>query len=152
MKQKVLILLILIPLGLLTKIYTGPGSKIINNHLGGVIYVVFFIFLTALVFPQTRAIKIALLVFIVTCSLEFTQMIQTDFLNRLREYFVVYALIGSSFNLMDMPFYGVGGGIGWWGLKMINKKNKNVQPNHIQTNNKQKNPRASARSVSSAFQ
>jgi hypothetical protein len=61
-------------------------------------------------------------------------MIQTDFLNQLREYFIVHALIGSSFNWMDMPFYAVGGGIGWWGLRMINRRNKNAQPNHIQTN------------------
>ena len=60
-KQKLLILL-LIPLGLLTKFYTGPGSQIINNHLGGVIYVVFFLFLASLIFPQTRAIKITLIV------------------------------------------------------------------------------------------
>jgi hypothetical protein len=86
--------------------------------------VVFFIFLASLVFPQTRAIKISLIVFIVTCALEFTQLIQTNFLNQLREYFIGHALIGSSFNLMDMPFYAVGGGIGWWGLIMINKKIK----------------------------
>ena len=119
MKQKILILILLIPLGLLTKFYTGPGRQIVNNHLGGVIYVVFFIFLASLVFPQTRAIKITLIVFIVTCALELTQLIQTDFLNRLREYFVVHALIGSSFNLMDMPFYAVGGGIGWWGFFVV---------------------------------
>lgn len=123
-KIKIAILIFLIISGLLTKCYNGPASQIVNNHLGGVIYVVFFIFLASLFFPQTRAIKIALLVFIVTCSLEFTQMIQTDSLNQLREYFVVHALIGSSFNLMDMPFYAVGGGIGWWGL-MWNKRSKN---------------------------
>ena len=59
----------------------------------------------------------------VTCALEFTQLIQTNSLNRLREYFVVHALIGSSFNWMDIPFYGVGGGIGWLGLRIFGKKN-----------------------------
>ena len=54
LKQKILILLLLILLGLLTEFYTGPGSRLVNNHLGGVIYVVFFIFGASLVFPRTR--------------------------------------------------------------------------------------------------
>ena len=123
MKQKIIILILLIPLGLLTKFYAGPGSQLVNNHLGGVLYVVFFIFLASLVFPQTRAFKISLIVFLVTCLLELTQLIQTDLLNKLRERFIVHALIGSSFNLTDILFYAIGGGLGWWGLKRINNLN-----------------------------
>jgi hypothetical protein len=119
---KLLTLALLIPLGLATKFYAGPGSQLVNNHLGGVLYVVFFIFLASLVFPKVRPLKISLIVFAVTCLLELTQMIQTTFLNQMREYFVVHALIGSSFNKMDLLYYLIGGGIGYIGLKAIENK------------------------------
>jgi hypothetical protein len=112
---------LLILLGLATKFYAGPGSQLVNNHLGGILFVVFFIFLASLVFPKVRPLKISLIVFAVTCLLELTQMIQIDFLNRMREYFVVHALIGSSFNKMDLLYYLIGGGIGClWLKKSIN--------------------------------
>ena len=77
----------------------------------------FFIFLASLVCPKTNAFKLSLIVFAITCSLELTQLIQTSFLNKLREYFVVHALIGSTFNWMDISIYIVGGGIGFLGLR-----------------------------------
>ncbi|MBS3777406.1 MAG: DUF2809 domain-containing protein, partial [Bacteroidales bacterium] len=97
MKLKLLILALLVPLGILTKFYAGPGSSFVSNHLGGVIYLVFFIFLASLVFPKVRALKISLVVFVITCLLEFTQLIQIPWLNELREYFLVHALIGSGY-------------------------------------------------------
>ena len=124
MKLKLLILALLIPLGILTKFYAGPGSSFVNNHLGGVLYVVFFIFLASLVFQKTNALKLSLIVLAITCLLEFTQLIKTDSLNRLREYFVVHALIGSSFNLIDIPFYVIGSGVGCWGLRWTGDKKR----------------------------
>ncbi|MFW5886843.1 MAG: DUF2809 domain-containing protein [Bacteroidota bacterium] len=120
MKIKLLILALLVPLGILTKFYAGPGSSFVNNHLGGVLYVVFFIFLASLFFPKTNALKLSLIVLAITCLLEFTQLIQTKFINELREYFLVHALIGSSFNLIDIFWYIIGAYLGWWGLNKIN--------------------------------
>jgi len=78
---------------------------------------VFFIFLASLVFPKVKRVKLAKFVFVITCSLELTQLIQTSLLNKLKQYFAIQALIGNSFNWMDTPFYAVGGGIGFLGLK-----------------------------------
>ena len=47
--------------------------------------------------------------------------IQTPWLNELREYFLVHALIGSGYTTYDLLFYVVGGVIGYGGLKRINK-------------------------------
>jgi len=127
MKLKLLILALLDPPGILTKFYAGPGSSFVNNHLGGVLYVVFFIFLASLFFPKTNALKLSLIVLAITCLLEFTQLIQTNFLNKIREYFVVHALIGSSFNMMDLPFYAIGGGIGFMSLKWVKDGKKIIR-------------------------
>lgn len=127
---KLPILVILVPIGLLTKLYSGLGREFINNYLGGVFYVIFFIVLTSLIFPKTTLLKISLIIFCITCLLEFSQLIQISFLNSLREYFIIRALIGSVFNVFDFIFYFIGALIGFATLTLINKiltnKNKNL--------------------------
>jgi glycopeptide antibiotics resistance protein len=118
---KLIIVLLLVPLGIYTKFYHGPGEGFVHAYLGGILYVIFFIFLASLVFPKNRALKISLIVFVVTCALEFTQLIQTPGLNELREYFLVHALIGSGYTTYDLFFYVLGGIIGYGGLKGITK-------------------------------
>ena len=121
---KLILLLILIPLGFLTKVYSGFGSEFVTNYLGGVIYVVFFIVLASLVFPKTTPLKISLIVLCVTCLLEFSQFIQLDFLNSLRKHFMIRALIGSVFNFLDFVFYVSGTFLGFFVLRAINGETK----------------------------
>jgi hypothetical protein len=123
---KLSLLTILIPLGLLTKFYSGIGSDFVTNYLGGVIYVVFFILLASLVFPKTSPIRISLIVLCITCLLEFTQLIQIDFLNRLRQSFIIRALIGSVFNVLDFVFYLTGAVIGYIILLLNIKHGENI--------------------------
>ena len=54
-------------------------------------------------------------------SVEKTQLIQTNLLNRMREYFLVHTMIGSVFNVWDFLWYFVGGAVGWGILDVINR-------------------------------
>lgn len=121
---KLFLVIILIPIGLLTKVYSGVGSDFVTNYLGGTIYVMFFIFLTSLVFPNETPIKISSAVLCVTCLLEFSQLIQISFLNSLRKYFIIRALIGSVFNVFDLIFYFIGAFIGFSILNIVRKSAK----------------------------
>jgi len=121
---KFLLLISLIPLGLLTKVYSGFGSQIVINYLGGVIYVIFFIVLASLVFPQITPFKISSIVLCIVCLLEFSQLFETSFLTYLRKHFIIRMLIGSVFNVFDFIFYLVGAILGYGGL-LIFKKLKN---------------------------
>jgi hypothetical protein len=118
---KIFLIIILIPIGLLTKVYSGVGSEFVTNYIGGVIYVVFFIVLASLVFPEANWLKISLIVFGITCLLEFSQLIQVSFLNNLRKYFIIRALIGSVFNVLDFVFYFIGAFLGFGILSLISK-------------------------------
>lgn len=118
---KIFLIIILIPIGLLTKVYSGVGSEFVTNYIGGVIYVVFFIVLASLVFPKANWLKISLIVFGITCLLEFSQLIQVSFLNNLRKYFIIRALIGSVFNVLDFVFYFIGAFLGFGILSFISK-------------------------------
>jgi hypothetical protein len=122
---KLFLIVIFIPLGLLTKGYSGFGDEFVNNYFGGVIYVVFFILLTSFVFPKAPALKILLIVLCITCLLELSQLIQIDFLKNLRKSFLIRSLIGSVFNVFDFIFYLVGGLIGYSILTGLKNRSQN---------------------------
>jgi hypothetical protein len=114
--------IILIPIGLLTKIYSGKGSDFVINYLGGVIYVVFFILLASFVFPKTNPLKISLIVISITCLIEFSQLIHTPTLELFRKNFVFRTLFGSTFNPFDFIWYFVGALSGLFSVFLLNKK------------------------------
>jgi hypothetical protein len=124
---KLSLLIILIPIGLLTKVYSGIGSEFVINYFGGVIYVLFFIVLASLIFPQAGPLKVSFIIFFITSLIELSQLVQNDFLNSLRTNFLIRSLIGSVFNLSDFVFYFVGALIGYGILMGLKIRSKNSE-------------------------
>ena len=114
-------LIIIIPIGFLTKFYSGPAQDWVNNSLGGLFYEIFWILLFAFLFPKIKPVKIALLVFCITCMLEFLQWWHPPFLEVLRANFIGRTILGNSFNWMDFPYYAIGSFLGWYILLLIKK-------------------------------
>jgi hypothetical protein len=111
---KCILLLLLIIAGILTKTLSSNDAGFIRDHLGGIIYVVFWILFFSLVFPAASRTKLTVWVFLITCCIEFTQLIHTPALDFYRTKFIVQALFGNSFNVMDIIWYFVaamGGGV-----------------------------------------
>jgi len=112
-----LILIFIIPLGFATKFYVGPGSIWVSNYLGGIIYVVFFILLVAILLPNISQIKVSISVLCATCILEIMQLWHPYLLEIVRSYFIGRALIGNGFDWFDFPYYILGTIIGYFVLK-----------------------------------
>ena len=129
---KLFLVLILIPIGLLTKVYSGIGSEFVANYLGGVIYVVFLIVLVSLIFSKTSLIKTSIIVLCITCLLEFTQLIHTPTLELFRKNFIFRALLGSTFNPLDFFWYFVGALAGLFLVLFVNRISDRYlsQPKH----------------------
>ena len=121
---KIFLIIVLILIGLLTKGYTGFGSEFVTNYLGGIIYVVLFIMMASLIFPNADPFKISLTILSITCLIEFSQLIQNDLLNSLRTHFLIRLLIGSVFNIFDFIFYVIGAVIGYGLLGMLKNRTK----------------------------
>ncbi len=113
---------LLLALGIATKFYSGIASEFIHNHLGGVIYVLFWILFFSIIFPKFSNLKLSIWVFLATSAIEFTQLIHTPFIDSLREYFVIRALMGSTFNPFDFIGYLVGAVLGYILLVITEKK------------------------------
>ncbi len=122
---KLSLLIVLGPLGLFTKVYSGCGSEFVTNYLGGILYVMFLSVLASLAFPQVSPIKISLIVLSVTCLLEFSQLFNNELLDDLRTHFIFRTLIGSIFNIVDFVFYFAGAAFGYGLLMILERGTKN---------------------------
>lgn len=117
----VLILLILVPLGFYTKMYSGPGHEWVNNKLGGVLYELFWCLLFFILLPKAKPFPIAIWVFIFTCALEFVQLLNNSWLEIIRANFIGQTILGHSFSWSDFPYYFAGSLIGYVLMKWISR-------------------------------
>ncbi len=102
-------ILLLIPLGLATKMYSGLGSKWINDSAGGIVYEVFWCLLFFWFVPShSNIIKIPVAVFIVTCLLEVLQLWKLPILESIRAFSLGKLLLGTTFSWWDFPYYFIG--------------------------------------------
>ncbi len=107
-KWTVLIFALQIPMGLYTKVYSGPFESWVNDSLGGVIYVVFWSLLGFLLAPKVKVWKTCLVVLLITSFLETLQLWHPPFLETIRRTFVGQALLGSCFTWLDFFHYIIG--------------------------------------------
>lgn len=125
---KIIIVLFLFVIGITTKYYNGPGEGFIHNHLGGAIYVIFWILFFSIIFPKYSHLKLATWVFSITCLIEFTQLMHAHILEIAREKFIFRTLFGSTFNPYDFIWYLMGGLIG---LIIVIKTSQNKSSKRI---------------------
>ena len=107
MKKKwtIIFIIILIPIGLYTKLYTGIKSSWVNNSLGGILYVIFWSLFFSVIFQKAKPWKITTIVFIITTILEIMQLWHPIFLEIIRDSFIGRALLGTSFSWLDIVHY-----------------------------------------------
>ena len=114
-------ILIITPLGFISKLYTGPGAKWFNDSFGGFLYEVFWCLIISFILIKVKPWKVALSVFIITCVLEFLQLWHPMFLEMIRSTFIGRTIIGTSFVPSDFIYYIIGSFAGWILLKKIKK-------------------------------
>jgi len=112
-------LVVIIPAGYYSKIYSGPAQAWVANSLGGVFYEVFWCLVLAVFFPRTKPLIFAIVVFFTTTCLELLQLWHPSFLESVRSAFVGRVLLGTTFNPMDFPYYAAGCLAGWFMLNVF---------------------------------
>lgn len=94
-------------LGLVTRVYSGPGAEWAADSLGGFFYVLFWIFLVLVLDPAASPGRVSLWVLALTCALETLQLWHPPFLEGIRATFIGHALIGNTFVWSDFVYYGL---------------------------------------------
>lgn len=91
-----------------TKTYTGDFQLLINNHIGGIFYVVFGSLGFSILFPRFNLFLPVLMATCSTCFLEFVQWFRFPFMVELTQNKIFAYLFGNSFNPVDFIYYGIG--------------------------------------------
>ncbi len=114
-------LLIITPIGFMTKFYSGPAHHWVSDSFGGLLYEIFWCLVLFFIFPKSKPLKIAIWVLIITCILEFLQLWHPPFLEVLRSNFIGRTILGNSFNWKDFPYYFLGSLTGYLILVAITR-------------------------------
>lgn len=120
--QTLLSILVIVPVGFASKFYSGPAEDWVRNSLSGAFYVIFWCLLLFFFCHRLKPATIALMVLLITCSLEFLQLWRPTPLEYLRKTFIGRAVLGTTFTWSDFPYYGLGAVIGWIWLSMLSRK------------------------------
>ena len=123
---RALLLVALVPLGLATKSYAGPGADWVQAHLGGTAYVMFWIVLLGVVRPSARPLSVALAVALLTSGVEALQLVSAPALDVIRSTPVGRVLLGRTFSWWDFPYYGLGALLGWLALAVSRPRESEV--------------------------
>ena len=100
--------------------YNGPARVWVNFYLSGVFYVLFWCLAVFFFAPRRKyAWKIALCVLAATCLLEFLQLWEPAFLEKIRATFLGKAILGTCFVWGQFPYYVAGSLIGLLWLKLL---------------------------------
>lgn len=123
-KISLVVLLALIPIGISTKFYYGPERDWVHDYAGDIIYTMFFFFLFHLIWNRTNTIILAGAAFGFSTVVEFTQLIDTNFLKVIRSTFLGRTLVGTGFTTTDILYYLLGSVLGWIMLFAIDTLHK----------------------------
>lgn len=123
-------LILITPLGFLSKFYHGTAQDWINNFSGDILYEIFWCLLLFLLMPSRKSVvQIPLGVLIITCILEISQLWKPPFLQAIRATFWGKIFLGTTFVWWDFPHYIVGCIISWLWLRQIWKLSIKNHPN-----------------------
>ena len=112
-RRLLLLIALLIPLGLLAK--RAPSTPVgywFDWHGAAILYEMFWVAVLALACPRARAARLGAGVCLATCGLEFLQLWHPAPLQAFRHTFLGEALIGSTFDPWDFPYYLLGSAVG----------------------------------------
>jgi len=89
--------------------YRGWAEYWIRFYVSGAVYVIIWSLAFFFLWPnKTNIVRIPIVIFILTCVLEFLQLWKAEFLERIRATLAGAALIGTDFVWQQIPYYVLG--------------------------------------------
>jgi hypothetical protein len=111
-RKRVWLILMIVIVGLPTRLFPQAMPDFMVRYGGDVLWAMMIYLLFGLLFPATKPWRLVILAFAVTWGVEFSQLVQTDWLNAIRSVKLGGLLIGYSFLWSDLACYVCGIGAG----------------------------------------
>jgi hypothetical protein len=114
-----------VQVGFFCKFYSGPVDFWVNDSLAGLFYEIFWCLLIFLLFQKMKPFNIALIVFVITCILEFLQLWHPPLLEFFRSFFAGRSILGTSFTWSDFIYYFIGCSISIFWMNFLKHTERN---------------------------
>lgn len=102
------------------RLFEGPGRYWVRYYVSGIVYVMILSVGLFTILPGRKNIlRIPLIVFVLTCCLEFLQLYKPPMLQTFRSTLFGAALIGTCFVWLQFPFYIAGALCSYILLKLL---------------------------------
>ncbi len=129
----ILLAILLIPVGLFTKVYTGPFQDWVQYSLGGVLYVIFFSLVLFFLYPNLKPFINVVIIVSGTCCIEFLQLWKTQFLEYIRSFPLGRILLGTSFSVSDLIYTCAAGLMALPIINLLYQGSKNGESTHVRS-------------------
>lgn len=103
-----MLLLLVIPIGIGTLLYKGPGADWAEGYGGALCFEVFWVLALKASLPGIPVRRLAVTVFLATCLLEFLQLSRHPWLEWIRSFYLGRVFFGAVFDPWDFLYYAVG--------------------------------------------
>ena len=103
-----MLLLLIIPVGLLTRSFGEMLPAFIATYAGDVLWATMIYFILCIVFPAWNPLKIAIHALAICFAVEFSQLYQADWINAIRHTRLGALALGRGFLASDLICYTVG--------------------------------------------
>ena len=110
-------LIICLPLWLSLKFYAGPYSDQVGHFLAGILFVIIWALVIQLIFPTLRETPLLIGLFVLFSAVELFCWHYPELVENVSISLAGQTLIGDSFSINRIPYYGVGAFIGYFVLK-----------------------------------
>jgi hypothetical protein len=110
-----------------TKEYTGAHQQLINNHVGGVFYVLFGSLAFSYLFRRLKTWQAVSAALVAVSLLEAIPWFRFPFLTHVTSIPLLSFLLGNSFNPVDFIYYGIGTAAGGLILWILDEKKAESQ-------------------------
>jgi hypothetical protein len=111
-RKRVSLILVIVTIGLPTRLFPQAMPDFMVRYGGDVLWAMMIFLLFGLLFPATKTWHRIGLALAVTWGIEFSQLVQSDWLNAIRSLKLGGLLIGYSFSWSDLACYVCGIGVG----------------------------------------
>jgi len=111
-------------IGLTSRFYSEYLPDVVNLGLGDSLWALMMYWMMAFLFPRIPIVRLTILSLSICFLVEFSQLIQVDWLNAIRNHFLGALVLGKGFLWSDLLAYSIGVGLGM-GIEKYNKFKKN---------------------------
>jgi Protein of unknown function (DUF2809) len=113
-------ILAIVPLGCVVR-FSHILPEYFHHVAGDIAYEILLMLIGVFIYPTANRRQIAVLVFLVTCGIEFLKLYQAPWFQSIRTTLAGRLVFGLTFDWLNFPIYAIGCYLGWRWVRLLDR-------------------------------